>query len=196
MQSIFNKIVTDSIAESIAAKQTLLSMAEIIEKAGILAADVLEKKGKIMLAGNGGSAADAQHIAAELVVRYKSDNNRSALPAMTLSPDPSTITAIGNDYGYDTIFSRCIEAWGNQGDLFVGISTSGNSKNIIEAVNMSRKKKLRVLLLLGGSGGKLKGMGDLEIIVPSNITARIQESHILIGHIICGIIEKKMFNLD
>ncbi len=188
--------VTAQIEESIRVKSELMKDADQIFAAGLLASDVLERGGKILLCGNGGSAADAQHIAAELVVRFKGGNERRALPALSLSTDPSTITAAGNDYGYDQIFSRGVEAWGQAGDLLIGISTSGNSKNVILAVEMARKKNMKVLLLLGAGGGKLKDLGDMSIIVPSPITARIQESHILIGHILCSVIEKKMFNLD
>jgi len=188
--------VTAQIEESIRVKSELMKDADQIFAAGLLASDVLERGGKILLCGNGGSAADAQHIAAELVVRFKGGNERRALPALSLSTDPSTITAAGNDYGYDHIFSRGVEAWGQAGDLLIGISTSGNSKNVILAVEMARKKNMKVLLLLGAGGGKLKDLGDMSIIVPSPITARIQESHILIGHILCSVIEKKMFNLD
>ncbi len=188
--------VTAQIEESIRVKSELMKDADRIFAAGLLASDVLERGGKILLCGNGGSAADAQHIAAELVVRFKGGNERRALPALSLSTDPSTITAAGNDYGYDQIFSRGVEAWGKSGDLLIGISTSGNSKNVILAVEMARKKNMKVLLLLGAGGGKLKDLGDMSIVVPSPITARIQESHIMIGHILCSVIEKKMFNLD
>lgn len=195
---LYNNLISSQIKESINVKEQLLDseMVSAVTKAGLLASSVLEKGGRILLCGNGGSAADAQHIAAELVVRYKGGNERSALPAMTLSGDPSTITACGNDYGYDELFARNVEAFGREGDLLLGISTSGNSKNVIRAVEQARSQSMAVLLLLGGDGGKLKGLGDVEITVPSKVTARIQESHITIGHILCSIIEKKMFNLD
>lgn len=195
MQYVSNHVISQ-IEESIQVKQNLTKQAEQIYAAGILAADVLERGGKLLLCGNGGSAADAQHIAAELVVRFKGGNERRALPALSLSTDPSTITAAGNDYGYDEIFSRGVEAWGHPGDLLIGISTSGNSKNVINAIKAAREKNMKVLLLLGGDGGKMKDLGDMQITVPSNVTARIQESHIMIGHIFCSVIEKKMFNLD
>lgn len=195
MAYVSNHVISQ-IEESIEVKRNLTNQADHIYAAGMLAADVLERGGKLLLCGNGGSAADAQHIAAELVVRFKGGNERRALPALSLSTDPSTITAAGNDYGYDQIFSRGVEAWGQTGDLLIGISTSGNSKNIMNAVDAARKKKMKVLLLLGGDGGQMKEMGDMRIIVPSKITARIQESHIMIGHILCSVIEKKMFNLD
>lgn len=167
-----------------------------IEEAGLALANVYAEQGKVLLCGNGGSAADAQHIAAELVVRYKGGNERRALPAQTLSPDPSTITACGNDYGYDQLFARSVDAFGNQGDALIAISTSGNSKNVLEAIKAAKAKEMKVITLLGGDGGQMKGMADIEIIVPSTITAHIQEAHITIGHILCAIIEKKCFNLD
>ncbi|MCS6984793.1 MAG: D-sedoheptulose 7-phosphate isomerase [Leptospiraceae bacterium] len=192
----YRDIVASEVEESIATKKKLEPLYGEIEKAGLMLADVLEKGGKILFCGNGGSAADAQHIAAELVVRYKPMNNRRALPALTLSGDPSTITACANDYGYEELFARGVEAYGRSGDALVGITTSGNSPNVIKAVEKARELGLRVLLLLGRDGGKLRGKGDLEIIVPSWETARIQESHILIGHILCSIIEKRLFNLS
>lgn len=197
MNSLFSQIAQKNIEESIAVKQRVLeTLVPEIERAGYLMADALEHGKKILICGNGGSAADAQHIAAELTGRFKGGNERSALPAMTLSSDPSTITAIGNDYGYEAIFARPVEAWGNAGDVLLGITTSGNSENVAKAIEMARKKNMKVVTLLGKDGGKLKGHADVEIIVPSDTTARIQESHILIGHILCAIIEKKMFNLD
>lgn len=190
-------LVKDHFQKSIDTKNKIIDdSTEIIAKAGLALANVLDQNNKILLCGNGGSAADAQHIAAELVVRYKGGNERRALPAMTLSPDPSTITASGNDYGYDQLFSRSVEAFGNKGDALIAISTSGNSANVIKAVETARKKGLYTVALLGGNGGQLKGKTDLEIIVPSGTTAHIQESHITIGHILCRIIEKHCFNLD
>ena len=190
------KIVSDNILESVSVKEKLLSETKTIFKAGKVASDVLRNQGKILLCGNGGSAADAQHIAAELVVRYKTQNNRPALPAISLSTDPSFLTAASNDLGYEDIFVRSVEAFGRKEDLLVGISTSGNSRNIINAVKKAKEMGLKVLLLLGGDGGHLKGKGNIEICVPSKKTARIQECHILIGHILCSIIEKELFDLD
>ncbi len=190
-----DKIVS-TIRESMATKEALIPLAEQIEKAGLLAADRLEKGGRIMFCGNGGSAADAQHIAAELVVRLKGGNERMALPAMSLALDMSTVTAAANDFGFENIFARALEAHGRRGDLLVALSTSGNSTNIIKAMEQAKKQKIAVLVLSGAGGGKMKGQGDMEIIVPSTVTARIQEAHILIGHLLCEIIEKKMFNLD
>ena len=193
---MFSEISRQQIENAIETKQALLELNEQIAKAGEMAAEVLGADGTIFLCGNGGSAADAQHIAAELTIRYKGGNERRALPAMTLSSDPSTITACGNDYGYDQLFARTLSGWGRSGDLLVAISTSGNSQNVINAIEVAREKNIKVIALLGGDGGKMKGQADHEIIVPSKTTARIQECHILIGHIMCAIIEKKLFNLD
>jgi D-sedoheptulose 7-phosphate isomerase len=146
---------------------------------------------KLILAGNGGSAADAQHIAAELVGRYGFD--RPSIPALALTTDTSNLTAIGNDYGYDMVFSRQLDGMGQSGDIFIGISTSGNSKNLINAFEVAKKKNILSIALVGKDGGEMAKMADIALIVPSNSTPRIQESHILIGHIICDIIEKEIF---
>lgn len=196
MTSDFTNIIVQQLDDAIETKQKIKEQHQQILKAGLFTADILERGKKILLCGNGGSAADAQHIAAELTIRYKGGNERMALPAMTLSGDPSTITACSNDYGFDRLFARQIEAFGNEGDLLWGFSTSGNSANIIAAVEAARKKKMFILLFLGSSGGKLKDKADIEFIVPSTSTARIQEAHITTGHIICSLIEKKMFHLD
>jgi D-sedoheptulose 7-phosphate isomerase len=152
--------------------------------------EALQQGHKILLAGNGGSAADAQHIAAELVGRFETE--RRSLPALALTVDTSALTAISNDYGFDHVFARQIEGLGNEGDVFIGISTSGNSPNIIKAVEVAQRKGLEIIVLSGRNGGILRGMGMAEIIVPSDITARIQEMHILVGHILCGYIDDKM----
>ena len=150
----------------------------------------LEAGGKLMLMGNGGSAGDAQHIAAELVGRFKKE--RKAMPALALTVDTSSLTALGNDYGFDTIFERQVEALANKNDAVIGISTSGNSENIIRAVNKANSIGAFTIGLLGNDGGKLKDAVNLPIIIPSNDTARIQEVHITIGHIICEIIEEDL----
>jgi len=146
---------------------------------------------KIILAGNGGSAADAQHIAAELVGRYGFD--RDSLPALALTTDTSILTAIGNDYGFEKIFSRQLDSMGQGGDLFIGISTSGNSKNLINSFEVAKKKNILTVALVGKDGGEMAKIADLALIVPSDSTPRIQEAHILIGHILCDIIEKEIF---
>jgi D-sedoheptulose 7-phosphate isomerase len=146
--------------------------------------------GKIMLAGNGGSAADAQHIATELTVRYVQD--RPPIAALALTTDTSTLTAAGNDYGFDHVFSRQISALGQKGDIFIAISTSGNSPNILHAIEAARKKNITVIGLTGRDGGKMKSLCDLSLVVPSTITARIQEIHILVGHLLCGALEREL----
>ena len=150
----------------------------------------LEAGGKLLLMGNGGSAGDAQHIAAELVGRFKKE--RKAIPALALTVDTSSLTALGNDYGFDTIFERQVEALANKNDTVIGISTSGNSENVVRAVNKANSIGAFTIGLLGNDGGKLKDAVNLPIIIPSNDTARIQEVHITIGHIICEIIEEDL----
>ena len=146
--------------------------------------------GKVVLFGNGGSAADAQHIASELMGRFML--NRQALPAIVLTTNTSTLTAVANDYGYDAVFSRQVEALVNEGDVAIGISTSGNSPNVIEAMKMAKTKGAKTIGLTGGNGGKLAEVADLVLIVPSDITPRIQEAHITIGHIVCELVEKEL----
>ncbi|MFQ5444448.1 MAG: D-sedoheptulose 7-phosphate isomerase [Nitrospinales bacterium] len=148
----------------------------------------LKNGGKLLLMGNGGSAADAQHIAAELVGRYKRE--RKAIPAIALTVDSSTLTAVGNDYGFDNIFSRQVEALVCKGDVLVGISTSGNSENVIRGLKLANELGAVTIGLLGNQGGKAKENVQVAIVVPSNDTARIQEAHITIGHIICEILEQ------
>lgn len=149
--------------------------------------------GKIMFCGNGGSAADSQHLATELIIRLSHDINRPAMAAIALTTDTSLITACSNDIGYDQIFERQIEALGNKGDVLVGISTSGNSKNVINAILKAREMGIKTVAFLGGSGGKLRGLADCEIIIPSNNTQRIQEGHITVGHIICETLERELY---
>jgi len=176
------------IKESILVKQGLLkSQTANIQKAAELIISSLKKGGKLLVCGNGGSAADAQHIAAEFVGRFKKE--RKALPAIALTTDTSILTAIGNDYGYDFTFKRQAEALANKNDVLLGISTSGNSKNVIEAVEFANKIGMVTIGLTGGAGGKLAKLAKHSIIVPSSDTPRMQESHILIAHIICELAE-------
>ncbi|MDF1880043.1 D-sedoheptulose 7-phosphate isomerase [Sulfurimonas sp. MAG313] len=182
------------IQASLDTKQNILNdtklMETIVEVAQACVA--LYKDGKkTLLAGNGGSAADAQHFAAELVGRYGFD--RPSLPSLALTTDTSNLTAIGNDYGYDKVFSRQLEGMGNKGDLFIGISTSGNSQNVINAFEVAKTKGITTVALVGREGGKMATVADFTLIVPSNDTPRIQESHLLIEHMICDIIEQEMF---
>lgn len=183
--------IKSMIWESIETKRMCLELMPQIEKATHLVISALENNKKIILAGNGGSASQASHIAAEFIGRYKIE--RRGLPAIALTTDLAAITAIGNDYGFDTIFERQIEALGNEGDIFIALSTSGNSKNIIRAVERAKKLNLHVIGLLGKDGGKLKNTSSVEIIVPSNNTPRIQEAHLMILHIVCELVEKKLF---
>lgn len=185
--------VRSAIEASIATKQLLLEQcADQIHACGITLAKTVASNNLIMLCGNGGSAADAQHIAAELVVRYRSDVNRRAIPAMALTVDSSILTAGGNDYGFENVFARQVEAFASAGSVLIVISTSGNSPNIVRAAEQARKSGISIIGLLGGSGGTLKDLCHASVIVPSDVTARIQESHILIGHIWCEMIEEAL----
>jgi D-sedoheptulose 7-phosphate isomerase len=158
-----------------------------IEKACGVITDTIKNGKKVLIAGNGGSAADAQHIAAELSGRFV--KKRKALPGIALTTDTSALTAIANDYGYDYVFARQLEALAQPGDLFIGISTSGNSPVILSAFETAREIGCKTLGLSGRDGGKMTGLCDLNIIVPSELTARIQEMHILIGHILCQAVD-------
>ena len=171
--------------------QTVMgTMEENLEKASLLAVEVLKRGNKVLLCGNGGSAADAQHIAAELVGRYKTE--RRGLPVIALTTDTSALTAIGNDYGYDRIFDRQVEALVNEGDLLIGISTSGNSLNVLSALLLAKEMGAKTLGLTGKGGGKMNYACDINLVVPSDDTPRIQEMHILFGHTICQIIDDEL----
>lgn len=148
--------------------------------------------GKIFLCGNGGSAADAQHLACEFLVRLRPNVNRKPIAAIPLALDTSTITASSNDYSYKYVFSRNLEALANKQDILIAISTSGNSKNILEVLKMAKKKKIFSITFLGNKGGKAKNLGNLNLIVPSNITAQIQECHIFLGHLIFESVEDNL----
>jgi D-sedoheptulose 7-phosphate isomerase len=181
--------ILKEIEESCQVKKTLpLEKIEIASKK-IIEAYLKEKK--ILLFGNGGSAADAQHIAGELIGRFKLE--RKSLPAIALTTDTSILTAIGNDYGYEDVFSRQVEGLVLEGDVVIGISTSGNSPNVLKAIKKAKELKAYTIGLTGKDGGRLKDIVDLCIIVPSSNTPRIQESHITIGHIICNLVEKNLF---
>jgi len=184
------------IEESIKTKQSLIGDEKIltgIEKAINLISDSLKNQGKVMVFGNGGSAADSQHFAGEIVGRYKRE--RKGYPAIALTTDTSILTAVANDYSFDTIFSRQIEALGKKGDIAFGISTSGNSKNVIEGIKKAKELGISTICLLGKDGGKLKDLAELSIVIPSDNIPRIQEAHILIIHIICEEVEKNLDNL-
>jgi len=190
----FERRVRAVIEASIATKQSMLSNRELIStaaKVSEILVHALKRGNKVLIFGNGGSAADAQHIAAEFVGRFAFD--RPALPALALSVNGSCVTAIGNDYGFDLIFSRQLEALARPGDVAIGISTSGNSPNVVKAMSTARKMELHTVALTGAAGGSLKGRVDHCICVPSNETPRIQEGHILVGHIISELVESEMF---
>ena len=150
----------------------------------------LRRGGKLLLFGNGGSAADAQHIAAELVIRYKSD--RPAIAAIALTTDSSALTACGNDMGFDALFERQVEALGRKDDVAIGISTSGKSQNVLRGLRQARAMELRTVGLAGGTGGEMPSLCDAVIVIPSSITARIQEMHITIGHMLCKALEQRL----
>lgn len=169
---------------------TLHTLDTKVLQAGALATQSLQQGGKLVFCGNGGSAADSQHLAAELTGRFIKD--RRPLAAMALSTDTSALTCIGNDYSFDEIFARQVTGLGRKGDVLIGISTSGNSRNVIRAVEEAKKLGMVSIGLLGRDGGKLKSLCDHSIIVPSDVTARIQECHILIGHTLCGMIEQEL----
>ena len=169
---------------------TIETMQEKLEQASLLVVETLKNGNKILLCGNGGSAADAQHIAAELTGRYKTE--RRGLPGIALTTDTSALTAIGNDYGYDRVFDRQVEALANKGDLIIGISTSGNSKNIVSALKLGKELGCKTLGFSGRDGGAMNEVCDVNLIVPSSDTPRIQEMHILFGHTICQIVDNEL----
>jgi D-sedoheptulose 7-phosphate isomerase len=164
-----------------------------IKDTAIMLADCLKNGNKILLCGNGGSAADCQHFAAEMVIRFRASVNRPALPAIALTCDTSILTAGGNDIGFDNIFAQQVSALGNKNDILIGISTSGNSKNVINAINIAKEKEMKVIGLLGQDGGFISKICDMSVVVNHNTTARIQEGHILIEHIWCDLIERQLF---
>lgn len=186
--------IAASIRGSIAVKEAIVADAAFLEKIEQAAAWLtacFRQDGKVLFCGNGGSAADAQHLSAELSGRFYTD--RPPLFAEALHVNSSYVTAVANDYGYERVFSRMVQAAGRSGDILVAISTSGNSPGILEAIDMAHTQGMRVIGLTGASGGKMAGRCDLLLNVPSGDTPRIQESHILIGHILCQLVEKEMF---
>ncbi len=189
-----NPRISESIAQSIAAKHSILNDDDFlakIEKAAEMITTSLKGGGKIHFCGNGGSAADAQHLAAELSGRFYYD--RPPLNAEALHCNSSYLTAVGNDYGYEHIFARLMRGTGHKGDVLVGISTSGNSKNILYAYDVCKELGISIISMTGATGGKMKEASDLLLNVPSTDTPRIQESHIMIGHIICELVESAIF---
>ncbi|MGH7197491.1 MAG: D-sedoheptulose 7-phosphate isomerase [Candidatus Omnitrophota bacterium] len=181
--------IAKDIQESIRVKSELLKThVPLIEKAARRVLECLQNGNKVLFFGNGGSASDSQHLAAEIVGRYEKE--RRGFPSIALTTDTSILTAVGNDYGFDRIFERQIEALGKKGDVAFGLSTSGNSKNVLLGVKKAKALGLFTIGLSGRNGGELNALADLSIVVPSQKTARIQESHILIGHIICERVDE------
>jgi D-sedoheptulose 7-phosphate isomerase len=187
-----NAIIKEFLAHQETIAKVIETMQEPLLEASKLAVETLRAGNKVLLCGNGGSAADAQHIAAELTGRYKTE--RRGLPGIALTTDTSALTAIGNDYGYDRVFDRQVEALAQKGDLLIGISTSGNSKNVINALKVAREMGCKTLGLTGRDGGAMNELCDINLVVPSNDTPRIQEMHILFAHTICQIIDNELSN--
>jgi D-sedoheptulose 7-phosphate isomerase len=184
-------IVLAQIEESIALEEKIKSeFSEKIVQLTEILNDCLKKGGKVLLCGNGGSAADAQHIAGELVVRLRSDSKRKALPAIALTVNPSILTAASNDFGFERVFSRQVEALGKKGDCLLALSTTGESSNVNLGIKIAKKIGMKTLALSGKKGGKMSRIADYSITVPSFETQRIQELHLLIGHIVCDLIER------
>lgn len=177
-------------AESIAVKQAAAALAADIARAGSLIADCIAAGGKVLSCGNGGSAADAQHFSSELLGRFESE--RASLPAVALTTDTSTLTAVANDYGYEAVFARQVRALGRPDDILLAISTSGNSPNVLKAMEAAHERDMRIIALTGRDGGSMAAKisaSDIELRVPSNRTIRIQETHLLIIHSLCDVID-------
>lgn len=190
----FKKEIRRQIEDNIRVKEALLEECQdVIAECADLLISALKSGGKILFCGNGGSAADAQHLATELVVRLRGSFNRPSIPALALTVDSSLLTAAGNDLGFDQIFARQVEGLGKNEDVLIGISTSGNSVNVLEAIKTASTKGLKTIAFLGGKGGSIAPIAETAVIVPSSDTARIQECHILIGHILCLLIEESLF---
>lgn len=189
-----DEFITGSLDESAETKLKMKQMLHAeIREALLLVTETFRSGKKLLLCGNGGSAADSQHIATEFVIRLNHNINRPALPALALTTDSSNLTAGGNDIGYENVFARNVEAFAQEGDCLIAISTSGNSPNVVKAVDMAHKKGMKVIGFLGGSGGKLKTLVDIPIVIPSSNTQRIQEGHITVAHIICESAELLLY---
>lgn len=185
------EIVMRELEESARIKRLVAKeLADEIVQASQWVMECFKAGGKVLFFGNGGSAADAQHIATELVCRFKKE--RRPLPALALSTNSSLVTAQANDKGFETIFSRQIETWARKEDIAIAISTSGNSSNILEGMKKAKEKGIKTVGLIGKGGGKLKSLVDLSLVIPSDDVPRIQEAHITIGHIICHLVEKEL----
>lgn len=183
--------IRDILLESIQVKEELLrtSVGKIKEISDLLI-EALRKNGKVIIFGNGGSASDSQHIAAELVGRFKKD--RKGLPAIALTTNTSILTAIANDYGYEAVFAKQIEALGGKNDVAIGISTSGKAKNVAAGIRQAKKMGLKAVALTGADGGEVVKLADISLVIPSSVTARVQEAHITVGHIICELAEEAL----
>lgn len=188
----FDRILKKHLNENIQVKKKIFSLSKSILEATDLIYNTIKNNGKVYLCGNGGSAADAQHLAAEFLIRLRPKVNRKPIPFLTLATDTSTITACGNDYSFDQIFSRPFDALANKKDLLIVISTSGNSKNIINVLKLSNKKKIKNISLLGKDGGNAKKHSYLPIIIKHGNVARIQEAHIFLGHFILQMVEDRI----
>ena len=188
------KFITDNLEESSATKKDMAEKClDDILAAVTLLADTFRQGNKLLLCGNGGSAADCQHIATELVIRLSHDIKRPALPAIALTTDSSNLTAGANDIGFENVFARSIEGLGNKGDVLLAISTSGNSPNVLKAVQTAKNKGMKTLGFLGGNGGKMLPEVDQAVVIPSGNTQRIQEGHITAAHIICELVERELY---
>ena len=188
------KFISNSLNESSEVKLKIKDqLTDDILKVVNLLASCFKKGNKLLLCGNGGSAADCQHIATELMIRLSHHIQRPALPAIALTTDTSNLTAGGNDIGFENVFARSVEGLGNKGDILLAISTSGNSTNVIKASHAAHNKGMKVIGFLGGNGGKLKRLVDLPLLIPSSNVQRIQEGHITVAHIICELVEEKLY---
>lgn len=186
--------ITESLEDSSKTKLLMLEHCSLdIEQAVQMVVAMYQQKKKLLLCGNGGSAADCQHIATEFMIRLSHDLNRPAMAAIALTTDTSNITAGGNDIGFENVFARNVEGLGAEGDVLLAISTSGNSGNVIKAVEMAKQKGMKVIGFLGGNGGKLKNMVDVPVVIPSGNVQRIQEGHITVAHILCEGVERTLY---
>jgi D-sedoheptulose 7-phosphate isomerase len=188
------QLIQARLFESAAVKCRLADVgASAIAEAAQRTADSISSGGKLMLCGNGGSAADSQHLAAEFTSRLRASLERPGMPALALTTDTSFMTARANDYSFDEVFERLVDVWGRAGDVLIAITTSGNSRNLIRAVARCREKEIFTIGFLGETGGQLRSLVDLPILVPSTSTQHVQEAHIAIGHILCELVEEKLY---
>ena len=192
-----SRFFDESLRESAATKlRTIDACGTAVQRAVQVIVESYRHGGKVLFCGNGGSAADCQHLATELMIRLNHEISRPALGAISLCTDPSNLTACGNDLGFEHLFERNVEGLGNEGDVLVGISTSGRSRNVVRAVEAARRRGMATICLLGGDGGVLAAACDVPVVVPSENTQRIQETHIAIGHVICESVEQILHGLD